>query len=82
MRISGSLEDVPESRRASSALVKCSSWRGALGTSVGESDAAGGPREMSATQQVTLALSSCPIRRKFQKKKSTSQKIYSIGCKS
>mmetsp|Transcript_27489 Transcript_27489/g.46722 ORF Transcript_27489/g.46722 Transcript_27489/m.46722 type:complete len:395 (-) Transcript_27489:367-1551(-) len=82
MRMSGSLVDVPESRRASSALVKCSSWRGALGTSVGESDAAGGPRpremsatqkEMSATQQVTLALSTCPIRRKFQKQKSPSR---------
>ncbi len=70
VRMTGSLQGVPESRLASSAITRSSSWRGALGNSGDFSSASESERQISdTTKQVTLALSSCPIRRKsFQKK--------------
>jgi outer membrane murein-binding lipoprotein Lpp len=69
LRLTGSLQDVPEGRRASSALMKNSSWRGALGTSVSGSFG-GDSRQMSETKQVTLALASCTARRRNKKRNS------------
>jgi len=70
IRTSGSLQDVPEGRRASIALMKCSSWRGALGTSVAGGSAAGSSRQMSETMQCTLALTSDPSRKRRKKRES------------
>lgn len=70
IRTSGSLHDVPEGRRASNALMKCSSWRGALGTSVAGGSAAGSSRQMSETMQCTLALASDPSRKRRKKRES------------
>ena len=75
VRMTGSLQDVPESRLASSAVSKSSSsWRGALGASSGSNVSDASARQISDTKQVCMALSSCPIRRKFQKRKSSKRK--------
>ena len=71
IRMSGSLHDFPEERRASGALMKCASWRSAIGTSTASIEDVGGSRQMSDTMQVTLALSSCPIRKRFRKRRSS-----------
>ena len=73
VRMTGSLQDVPESRLASSAVSRSSSWRGALGSS-GSGVSEASARQISDTKQVTLALSSCPIRSKFQKMKKSKRK--------
>ncbi len=70
LMMTGSLYDVPESRRASSVLAMSSSWRGALGTSVmSELGTDISSRQISDTKQVTLALSSYSSRRKKKKTK-------------
>ena len=66
----GSIQDVPQERRASSVLVRNSSWRGALRTSHRDESLSGdnSSRQMSEAQQITLALSSRP---KVKKKRSS-----------
>jgi Skp family chaperone for outer membrane proteins len=76
LRMTGSLQDFPERRQSSSALVKCSSWRDAVGTSVASGSVACGPRQMSETKQVILALSSVPSRRSHNKRSSLSKGRY------
>lgn len=61
IRMSCSLQDIPEPRRASSALMKSSSWRNTLRTS--SSSFHDAPEEMSEARRATLALASFPSRR-------------------
>ncbi len=71
LMMTDSLQDVPESRRASSLLVRSSCWRESIGTSTNDSI---GTRQMSEAKQVTLALSSCPSRQRKKRKSSLIRK--------
>ncbi len=73
LMMTGSLYDVPESRRASSVLTMSPSrtsfsWRESIGTET--MSGMNGSRQMSDAKQVTLALSSCPFRKRKSKKSS------------
>ena len=67
----GSIQDIPEERRASSALGRGSSWRSALGTSSGGHIDESSMEHMSGARLATLALTSVPSRRRNRRKSST-----------